>query len=60
MARDEDRDVTERVALGQHVGRAAGVAGGEAIYDTRLFNQTSGVGAGGGVEDGELPQSASY
>ena len=48
LARDEDRDITERVALGQHVGRAGPAAGGEAIYDTRLFNQTSGVGGGGG------------
>jgi hypothetical protein len=28
-------------------------AGGEAIYDTRLFNQTSGVGGGLGAEEGE-------
>ena len=53
LARDEDRDITERVALGQHVGRSGAAAGGEAIYDTRLFNQTSGVGGGLGAEDGE-------
>ncbi len=27
------------------------VTGGEAMYDQRLFNQDTGVGAGGGAED---------
>ena len=48
-ARDADRDVSERVALGQAaVGGAARGGGGEALYDQRLFN----LGAGGGVGSG--------
>jgi len=40
--REEDRDVSERVALGQ----AAKPTGGEALFDARLFNQSSGLDAG--------------
>ena len=42
-ARDAGRDVSERVALGQ---ARVGGAGGEALYDQRLFNRDGGgVGA---------------
>jgi len=48
-ARDAGRDVSERVALGQ---ARVGGAGGEALYDQRLFNRDGGgVGAGLGAED---------
>merc|ERR1719281_862177 len=40
--REEDRDISERVALGQ----AAKPTGGEALFDARLFNQSSGLDAG--------------
>jgi len=48
--RDEDRDVSEKIALGQ------GAAGGgpqseEALFDQRLFNQTQGLEGGFGDED---------
>eukprot|EP00803_Ostreobium_quekettii_P003268 evm.model.scf_1162.5 EVM.evm.TU.scf_1162.5 scf_1162:31624-33363(-) len=46
--RDRERDVTEKVALGMaHVGDR----GGEALYDTRLFNQDKGIAAGFGDDD---------
>jgi len=51
-ARDDDRDVGERVALGMPLG--GGVrpgAGSEALYDARLFNQSEGVTGGFGAED---------
>lgn len=48
LARDRDRDISERVALGQaHVQ----VESGEAMYDQRLFNQEEGMGAGFAAED---------
>ena len=52
-ARDADRDVSERVALGQAaVGGAARGGGGEALNDQRLFNQgAGGVGSGLNVDD---------
>ena len=54
--RDEDRDVSERIALGMPVGSAgAGGAGAEAMYDSRLFNQAEGMQQGFGAEDGEWP-----
>ena len=45
FARDGDRDVSERVALGVHTG-AGGGAGGEALFDARLFNQHEGLRSG--------------
>ena len=39
--RDEGRDVSERIALGMLKGSGAGAATGEALYDSRLFNQVS-------------------
>lgn len=45
--RDEDRDVSEKVALGQ----AVAPKGGEAMFDQRLFNQTQGISAGFASDD---------
>ncbi len=47
--RDLNRDVSEKVALGMH--RGSGVATGEAMYDSRLFNQSAGMDSGFGGED---------
>uniref|UniRef100_A0A7S3GK73 SKI-interacting protein SKIP SNW domain-containing protein n=1 Tax=Palpitomonas bilix TaxID=652834 RepID=A0A7S3GK73_9EUKA len=47
-SRDNQRDISEKIALGQ----AKGTGGGEMLYDQRLFNQTSGLGAGFGDEGG--------
>lgn len=46
--RDEDRDVSERIALGQ----AAPTLKGEQMFDQRLFNQSQGMSQGFGSEDG--------
>lgn len=49
ITRDRDRDVSERIALGQaNVG--AGRTG-EALYDQRLFNQDAGLDSGFGADD---------
>ncbi|KAF1816054.1 hypothetical protein P152DRAFT_427787 [Eremomyces bilateralis CBS 781.70] len=42
LAREQGRDISERVAL----GLAKPTASGEAMYDSRLFNQQSGFSAG--------------
>lgn len=50
----EGRDVSERVALGMPVGRGVSsstAASAEALFDTRLFNTSEGVGRGFGSED---------
>jgi SNW domain-containing protein 1 len=49
--RDEDRDVSERVALG--MGGGGGGGGGDALFDARLFNQGGGVKSGFAAEDDE-------
>jgi SNW domain-containing protein 1 len=46
-ARDAERDVSEKIALGQ----AQPTASKESMYDQRLFNQTSGLESGFGDED---------
>jgi SNW domain-containing protein 1 len=46
-ARDEERDVSEKIALGQ----AQPTMSKESMYDQRLFNQTSGLESGFGDED---------
>ena len=47
MTRDSERDVSERIALGQAVPNSS-----ETLYDQRLFNQTSGLSSGlGGADD---------
>jgi SNW domain-containing protein 1 len=50
LTRDRERDVSEKVALGQ--AKVGG--GGEAMYDQRLFNQeAAGAGLGAGLADEE-------
>ena len=44
--RDQDRDISEKIALGQ-----AQPTSREAMFDQRLFNQSSGLGHGFGDED---------
>lgn len=54
LSRDEDRDLAERVALGQ--GPGAGGGGTEVMYDQRLFNQggrARGMAAGFGGQDAD-------
>jgi len=46
-ARDADRDISEKIALGQ----AQPTVSKESMYDQRLFNQTSGLESGFGDED---------
>jgi SNW domain-containing protein 1 len=41
LTRDRDRDVSEKIALGQ-----ANVRSGEVLYDSRLFNREGGMGSG--------------
>ena len=48
MARDQERDVSEKIALGQLAPNATK----ESMYDQRLFNQTSGLGTGFKDEEG--------
>jgi len=47
-SRNADRDVSEKIALGQAVPNQTG----ETMFDQRLFNQTQGIGSGFGEEDG--------
>mmetsp|Transcript_4822 Transcript_4822/g.14529 ORF Transcript_4822/g.14529 Transcript_4822/m.14529 type:complete len:623 (+) Transcript_4822:88-1956(+) len=50
LSRDRDRDVTERLALGQKVSKGTG--NDEVMYDQRLFNQgKSGMDSGFAAED---------
>lgn len=49
MDRDDERDVSEKIALGMHTGSAK--LTGEEMYDARLFNQGGGVSGGYGQED---------
>lgn len=46
MTRDADRDVSERIALGQAVPNST-----EALYDQRLFNQSAGLASGFSADD---------
>jgi len=48
IARNEERDVSERIALGMGV---PGQQTGETLYDQRLFNQSQGMDSGFGDED---------
>jgi SNW domain-containing protein 1 len=43
---DEDRDVSEKIALGQKVARSQ-----ESMFDQRLFNQEQGLSSGFAAED---------
>lgn len=47
--RDQGRDVSEKIALGVH--RGTGQLTGEALYDSRLFNQSAGMDSGHHKED---------
>jgi SNW domain-containing protein 1 len=47
--RDEDRDISEAVALGKQVQPS--VRGGDSIYDARLFNQDGGGLSSGYAEE---------
>jgi SNW domain-containing protein 1 len=47
--RDDDRDVSEAIALGKQVQPSVR---GDAIYDARLFNQEGGLSSGFAAEDG--------
>ena len=49
LTRDRDRDISEKVALGQ--ARVGASAGGEALYDQRLFNQDQGMSSGLAADD---------
>eukprot|EP01104_Vermistella_antarctica_P021349 TRINITY_DN959_c0_g1_i1.p1 TRINITY_DN959_c0_g1~~TRINITY_DN959_c0_g1_i1.p1 ORF type:complete len:691 (-),score=232.56 TRINITY_DN959_c0_g1_i1:58-2130(-) len=50
-AKRDDRDMSERVALGEKAA-ASGTGNSDTQYDTRLFNQKGGVGEGFGADDG--------
>jgi SNW domain-containing protein 1 len=47
--RDQNRDISEKIALGMH--RGTGQLTGEALFDSRLFNQSSGMDSGFGPDD---------
>ena len=47
LTRDADRDISEKIALGQANVRASG----EAMYDQRLFNQDAGMASGLATDD---------
>lgn len=47
--RDAERDVSEKIALGQL--KSAGKFSGEEMFDSRLFNQSAGLDSGFGGED---------
>ncbi len=49
LDRDESRDISEKIALGVH--RGSGKLTGEAMFDSRMFNQSSGMDAGFGADD---------
>lgn len=51
LQRDKDRDVSERIALGLP-STGGGGESGQAQYDSRLYNQSSGMSSGFGAEDG--------
>jgi SNW domain-containing protein 1 len=46
LGRDSERDISEKIALGQSVQRTQ-----ESMYDSRLFNQTAGMDSGFGHEE---------
>ncbi|KAL3684141.1 hypothetical protein R1sor_002163 [Riccia sorocarpa] len=48
LTRDRDRDISEKVALGM---ASTGAAGGEIMYDQRLFNQEQGMESGFAADD---------
>jgi len=46
FGRDDDRDISEKIALGQNVQQSR-----DAMFDQRLFNQDAGLSNGFGAED---------
>lgn len=52
LQRDKDRDVSERIALGLPATGGGAGDGGQAQYDSRLYNQSAGMSSGFGAEDG--------
>lgn len=48
MEREENRDISEKIALGIH---KASKLTGESMFDSRLFNQSSGMDSGFGNDD---------
>mmetsp|Transcript_48002 Transcript_48002/g.79513 ORF Transcript_48002/g.79513 Transcript_48002/m.79513 type:complete len:466 (-) Transcript_48002:104-1501(-) len=46
FGRDGDRDISEKIALGQNVGQSR-----DSMFDQRLFNQDAGMSSGFGAED---------
>jgi len=48
--REETRDISEKIALGMLKG-TGGKLSGESVFDSRLFNQSSGMDTGFGPED---------
>ncbi|KAL7685689.1 putative SKI-interacting protein, SKIP [Plasmopara halstedii] len=50
MGRDQDRDISEKIALGQLQGGGR-IAGSDGLFDSRLFNQSQGMNSGFGHED---------
>lgn len=48
--RDAGRDISEKIALGM-LKAGPGQLSGEALFDSRLFNQSAGLDAGYGAED---------
>ncbi|KAF5800783.1 putative SKI-interacting protein, SKIP [Helianthus annuus] len=49
ITRDQDRDISEKVALG--MASAGSAYGGEVMYDQRLFNQEKGMDSGFATDD---------
>lgn len=47
--RDQGRDISEKIALDMHKG--TGKLTGEAMFDSRLFNQSAGLSSGFGADD---------
>mmetsp|Transcript_17244 Transcript_17244/g.25560 ORF Transcript_17244/g.25560 Transcript_17244/m.25560 type:complete len:539 (+) Transcript_17244:63-1679(+) len=45
---DRERDISEKIALGQLKGTGGGGLKGDGLYDSRLFNQNAGVTGGFG------------
>jgi SNW domain-containing protein 1 len=49
LNRDDERDVSEKIALG--IKPTTGQPGGETMFDQRLFNQSSGMDSGFAADD---------
>jgi SNW domain-containing protein 1 len=45
---EQERDISEKIALGVHTGHGGGLSG---EVDSRLYNQTAGMDSGFGAED---------